>query len=256
MSRGAFAVLLLCACAQVHEPSGGERDKAAPRLVEARPDNFSTGFSGDRIVLRFDERIRLDRVQQKLLISPPLAQAPQVRLTGSDEVTIDLRAPLEPNTTYTFNIGDAVLDLSESNPAGGVVYVVSTGDHIDSLMIHGEVVNAFTAAPEKEALVLLYAAGSDSSFRSGSPMYFTRSEEDGSFTLQHLRPGNYQLFALRDQNGDYRYDLPNEDIAFDAEPIQPQDTSGRAISLRLFRELSATQQLVEARVIPDGAMVW
>lgn len=251
---GAPVVLLLAACAQVHEPTGGERDTQGPRLVEADPPPFTTRFAGDRIVLRFDERIRLDRPQQKMLISPPLAAPPQVRLQGADAVVIDLEAPLEPNTTYTFNLGDAVLDLSESNPATGLMYVISTGGAIDSLLIGGRVENAATTAPEKDVLVLLYAAGSDSMFQAGQPMFFTRSAEDGTFILAHLRPGAYEVFALRDQNGDFRYDLPNEEIAFGGTPVDATDSASAPLTLRMFREESTEQMIVDARVVPDGAL--
>lgn len=249
-----FAAWLLAACAQVHEPTGGERDTQGPRLLGAAPAQFSTHFAGDRIVLRFDERIRLDRPGQKMLISPPLAAPPTVRLQGADAVVIDLEAPLEPNTTYTFNLGDAVLDLSESNPAAGLTYVISTGGAIDSLLIAGRVENAATTAPEKEVLVMLYAAGADPLFRTGAPLYFTRSAEDGTFILEHLRPGAYEVFALRDQNGDLRYDLPNEEIAFGGAPVEATDSASRPLTLRLFREESAGQMLVDARVIADGAL--
>ena len=37
---------------------------------------------------------------------------------------------------------------------------------------------------------------------------------DGSFLFRNLKPGVYNLFALKDQNGDKKYDQPSELIAF------------------------------------------
>ena len=258
MSKSAAWYLLawlLASCAQVREPQGGDRDSAPPALVIADPPANSTHFSATRIVLTFNERIRLDRVRERLIVSPPLTAPPDVRQLGANSVLIKLGAALDSNTTYTFNIGDAVLDLSENNPASGLTYVVSTGAHIDSLQLLGAVFNAFSALPEKEVLVLLYpAVAGDSLFRNGSPSYFTRSKADGGFALMHLRPGRYALYALRDKNLNYRYDLPNEEIAFFAGTIDLVAGDSALHNLHLFLEPAAELRVLEARVIPDRAL--
>ena len=256
-SRAALALVVLAlGCAQVREPTGGDKDAQPPHLLAADPPQGATRFSGDRIVLRFDERIRLDRPREKLLISPPLEKAPDVHLAGADAVVIDLSAPLEANTTYTFNIGDAVVDLSEANAAAGLVYVISTGERIDSLSVGGSVINAFTAKPERDVLVMLYDVRNDTAFRRDAPMYFTRSRTNGGFRVDHLRPGEYQLYALRDQNGNYRYDLPNEEIAFAEAPVAAVvlDSTSVPIPLRLFRETPAAQQVLDTKVTADRAL--
>lgn len=243
--------LLALSCAQVREPSGGEKDNRPPQLIDASPANASVNFTGDGIVLRFDERIKLDRSADKLLISPPLHEKPDVKQLGADAVAIRFNAPLEANTTYLFNVGDAVADLTENNTAD-LVYVLATGAHIDSLALQGSVSNAFTAKPEQGVLVLAYAAGNDSGFFTGAPDWFARTGADGRFALGYMRPGTCSLFALRDQNGNYRYDLPNEEIAFLHETVQAGTEI--PVHLRLFRENAAMQQLVSARANADGAL--
>ena len=77
--RAAFAslmILLVAACAQVRDISGGEKDVTGPLLLEAVPPNQSTGFNASRILLRFNERVQLERVREQLLISPPLDPPP------------------------------------------------------------------------------------------------------------------------------------------------------------------------------------
>lgn len=248
------AALLLAACAQVREPGGGAKDTQAPRLVHADPENGSTGFTSDRILLRFDERVKLDRASDKLLISPPLKAKPDVRMVGSDGVSIELRAPLDANTTYLFNLGDAIADLSEGNPASGLVYVVSTGDHIDSLQVRGTVHDAATGEPAKGVLVMLYVPANDSGFTRGAPDYFTRTAANGDFSLEHLRPGNFSLFALLDKNGNYRYDLPNESIAFLGSAITVAANDSIDQDLALFREAPSEQAVLGARVTADAAV--
>lgn len=247
--------LLLTACAQVGDLSGGEKDSTAPRLLRSIPEQASTGFNGDRILLEFDERIQLDRVRDRLLVSPPLTTAPTVRLSGARSVEIQLNSPLEEDRTYTFSIGEAVKDLTEGNQASGLDLVFSTGDALDSLTLVGAVLNAFNGNPEKDVLVVAYTQGDTSSFRSGRPLYATRSDQLGQFVLRHLRAGSYDLHALRDKNTNYRYDLPNEEIALlDSAVVPgPLDSTITEHLLRLFLEPSATQRVREFRVVPDGA---
>jgi uncharacterized protein (DUF2141 family) len=248
--------MLVAACAQVREITGGDKDETPPELLAADPPDLSTGFRGQRIVLQFDERIQLDRVRDRLLVSPPLSKPPTVRITGAKNVTIDLESPLTENTTYTFGIGEVVKDLSEGNPAAGLSYVVSTGAFLDSMVVSGRVVNAFSGAPEKDALVTLYAADDTSTIRSGRPSYATRSDAQGRFTLRYLRPGRYSLHALRDKNANYRYDLPNEEVAFldSMLMLEPGDTLLHEHTLRLFAAVSPVQAVRETRVTRDGAL--
>ncbi|MGB6047568.1 MAG: Ig-like domain-containing protein [Flavobacteriales bacterium] len=248
-SWAALALLLLAACAQVKEPTGGPKDTRPPELLSAEPADGSTNFTGGRIVLHFDERVKLDRVRERLLISPPLVKAPDVSVSGGTDVVITLNAPLAANTTYTFNIGEAVKDLSEGNAAAGLSFVVSTGGHVDSLSITGQVLDAFSGLPASDVLVLLHEANDTGTVRTSPPAYFTRTATDGRFTLAHLRDGPKRLTALRDRNANYRFDLPNEEIAFLDCVINPRDTTVQV--LYMFQPASAKQFISAATVLVD-----
>lgn len=256
--KGLFALLLVVlfsACAKVGDITGGPKDELAPVLIDAYPPALATGFQGDRIVLQFNERIQLDRPRDRMLVSPPLDAPPVVRLSGPRTVTIELKAPLKANTTYTFGIGEAVKDLSEGNLAASVVHVFATGDVLDSLAVIGSVENAFSGSPEKEVLVFLYNTLDTGNVRTTRPAYATRSDVNGRYALKHLHAGSYRLHALRDKNANYRYDLPNEEIAFLDGTVQPTaiDSTMPMHLLRLFAESSPVQQVREAKVIADGA---
>ncbi len=247
--------LLLAACAQVRDISGGDKDVAGPVLLSAVPANYSTSFSAERILLHFDERVQVERARDRLLVSPPLDAAPEVRVVRSTDVEILLKAPLRANTTYTFSMGEVVKDLTEGNYAAGMDYVVSTGTTLDSLRIAGAVSQAFSGEVVKDALVMLYAADDTCDLQHGKPTYATRTDTNGGFLLQHLRAGSYRIAALRDQNGNYRYDLPNEEIAFDNGTVNAAiiDSTYAPIALRLFQEVSKEQHVREALVTTDGA---
>lgn len=245
---------LLAACAQVAELSGGPKDEAPPVLVRSSPQQGATGYKGTLIVLEFDERIQPDRVRERLLVSPPLEKAPDVRLLNARTLAIDLTAPLQEDRTYTFGIGEAVKDLTEGNHALGVDLVFSTGERVDSLSIRGKVRDAFTGEPRKDVLVLAYTTDSATAFVAGRPGYATRSAPDGSFALRHLQEGSYLVRALVDLNANYRYDLPSESIAFQGDAVQASrpDSTQRAIELLLFREEEGQQRITDQRVKADG----
>lgn len=247
---------LMGSCASVRQISGGEQDKTAPKLVSASPADRSTGFDAKAILLEFDERIQLERVRDRLLISPPLSEAPDVRLAGPRSVEIGLKAPLEPNTTYTFNLGESVKDLTEGNSAASLTYVVSTGPTLDSASVSGLVVNAFTGAMEKDMIVGLYAPNDTSAFRRGRPAYMTRSDAAGSFSIANLPHRTYSVLALRDKNANFKYDLPNEEIAIldSVLTLRPGDTTASPITLHAFLPVSAQQQVRSYSVLADGAL--
>lgn len=247
---------LMGSCASVQNITGGEQDTRPPTLLNAMPADRSTGFNAKAILLEFNERIQLDRVRERMLISPPLENKPDVRLAGPRSVEIRLNAPLAPNTTYTFNLGESVKDLTEGNVATGMAYVVSTGEALDSAVVTGTVSNAYTGASEKEMIIGLYAAGDTAAFRNGRPAYMTRTDATGRFMIANLPNGRYSAFALRDKNANYKYDLPNEEIAFldSSITLTSKDSTAPLITLRSFLPTSARQQVRSYSVNADGAL--
>lgn len=251
------AALLALGCAQVREITGGEKDAQGPALIGASPPNGSVRFNGDRFVLRFNERVQVERPRTGLLVSPPLDPAPTIQVTGAREVEVRLRSALQPNTTYTFAIGEAVKDLTEGNRASSLSYVLSTGDWLDSLMIQGTVTHAFTGAAQDQVLVMLFAEGDTASFTKDRPAFATRTDPRGQFVLDHLPAKRFHAVALRDLNGNYRYDLPAEEIAFSEEVVSPSpvsDSTAAPLRLRLFQEASAQQRVREAAVLDERMM--
>ena len=64
---------------------------------------------------------------------------------------------------------------------------------------------------------------------------------DGSFLFRNLKPGVYNLFAIRDQNGDRKYDQPSELIAFMENTILVGiDTTSVLYAFEALRKDSAT----------------
>jgi len=208
-------VLLLCwSCAQQGSPSGGPRDETPPVAIESEPPNYSTQFKAKKIQITFDEYIVLDNVNQQLIVSPPMEEQPVVKLKKKT-LMLEFEEELKENTTYTFNFGDAIKDLHEGNKLQNFEYVFSTGDILDSLSVRGTLLYAENLeAPEDPFSIMLYTDLRDSVPLTDIPYYVGRSNDSGIFSVNNLRPDEYKIFALKDGNNNFLFDLPSEEIAF------------------------------------------
>jgi hypothetical protein len=205
--------MLFNSCAHVVAPDGGLRDTTPPKLLAAQPKNETTAFNSKKIALHFDEYIQLKSQSDAILFSPPLAKAPKYRVKNKS-IFIELTDTLQPNTTYSINFGDEIQDITEHTPVRNFNYVFSTGLVIDSLKLTGRVVDALTNLPVKDMLVMLYTVNEDSIPVKHLPYYFTKSTEQGEWSIEHIKSGSYKLVALKDGNANFLYDSPNELIAF------------------------------------------
>ena len=211
-----LTALLLQRCANAVAPTGGPKDERPPVVVEATPENHSLQFGGKRIEITFDEYVTLENASQNLLFSPPLAVKPDVKLHNKTLV-IKLKETLQPNTTYTLRFGEAIKDLHEGNLFKDYDYSFSTGDHLDSLTIAGQLLDAEDKKPVEGAYVSLYAADHDnldSLPMTVAPDYLTKTDKEGHFRLTGLADKHYLVFALKDVNSNLYFDLPNEAVAF------------------------------------------
>ena len=206
--------LVIYSCAKISAPTGGPKDITPPKVLESTPAMNSTKFEGQKIEITFDKFVQLKDLNKSLVVSPPMKKKPEVVIRGKS-VVILLQEDLKPNTTYRFYFGDAIVDLHESNPYRNFDLVFSTGDYVDSLTLRGRVINAFDNKPDKDGLyVMLYSKFQDSIPRKQLPDYISKANEEGWFTLSHVRSDSFMIFALKDLNQNYLFDQPSEAIAF------------------------------------------
>lgn len=219
-SKGSFYIAFLCAafivsgCAKVGTPTGGPKDVTPPRVVESTPAMNSTNFKGKKIEIKFDEFIQLIDINKNFVMSPPLKKKPMVMLRNKS-IVVDLEEELQPNTTYRMYFSKAIVDNNEKNPLKNYEFVFSTGNVVDSLSLRGRVIDAFDHKTDKDGFfVMLYNKFQDSIPRKQLPQYITKTDENGWFSLTHIRPDTFMIFALKDMNMNTLFDMPNEPIAF------------------------------------------
>lgn len=213
------ALLLLAACANIGHPTGGPRDVTPPRYIGSNPVPGATNVKAKKFSIFFDENIQLDDPSSKVAISPTQKEMPELFANGR-RLDITLRDSLLPNTTYSLDLADAVKDLNEGNILDGFSIDFSTGDSIDTLQISGMVLHARDLEPAQGMLVGVYSTPADSNILTRRFERIARTNQLGQFTVRNLAPGEYQLFALTDQNRDYFWDR-TEDVAFSSVMLSP-----------------------------------
>ena len=199
-------------CARVGAPPGGPKDEDPPKVKKSTPENYSVNFDQKTIKVEFDEYVLLKEVNQKLIVSPPLEDKPNVKLKGKSMI-IEIEEELHDNTTYTFNFNDAIVDNNESNPLADYQFVFSTGQVLDSLKYGGGIIDAFNLKVPEEVHVLVYDDLSDSVLYKKRPLYVSKADENGNFLIQNLKADTFQIFALQDANMNFLYE-PEEFVAF------------------------------------------
>ncbi len=212
-------IFVVWGCAKVSAPSGGPRDKTPPVVVNSIPENGTRNFTGKKLVITFNEFVVLEKINDKLMVSPPLSKKPEIFIRGKN-LNVVIEDKLKDSTTYTFNFMDAIRDLNEGNVLNNFQFVFSTGRVIDSLSVSGRVFNALDLTVPENTLVLLYRNLADSAVKKQLPDYISRVENTGGFRINNIRPGKYRLYALKDLDNSKNYNLIDEAFGFLPGPIE------------------------------------
>ena len=213
-------LFLLVSCAKMGQPDGGWYDETPPRVLGASPTERATDVNSKKVNIYFSEFIKLENASEKVVVSPPQIEAPEIKATGK-RITVSLQDKLQPNTTYTIDFSDAITDNNEGNPLGNYTYSFSTGDHIDTLEVAGYVLEAENLEPVKGILVGLYSNQNDTAFQKQPMLRVSRTDSRGHFSIRGVAKGDYRIYALQDMDGNYMYNQKSEKLAFTPEVIMP-----------------------------------
>lgn len=225
-----FISLLVFSCARMGSPDGGPYDETPPVMVHSNPAIGALDCKEKRIVLEFDEYIKLEKASEKVIISPPQIEMPEIKASGK-RVIVELFDTLKPNTTYSIDFGDAIVDNNEGNPMGQFAFTFSTGEAIDSMELGGTILDASNLEPVKGMQVGIYADLSDTAFTTRPFDRVSRTDSRGRFSIKGIAPGTYRIYGLMDSDQNYTFNQKNEMIAFMdsvvvpySEPAVRQDT--------------------------------
>ena len=155
--------VVLYSCASIGRPEGGAIDETPPRFVGSTPAPGALNNNRKKITIEFDEFIKLEKPGEKIVISPPQVQQPEIKANGK-KVVITLKDTLKLDMTYSIDFSDAIQDNNEGNPLPDFGFTFSTGSVIDSMVVSGTVLNAANLEPVKGMLVGMHSNLADSAF--------------------------------------------------------------------------------------------
>ena len=235
-----LSIAVISGCAKRGSPTGGLVDSIPPALVNASPKINSTNFDSEEIRLTFDEFVKLDKVEEQLIISPPLDKnSYEVKpLNGvTKKIFLEFIDSLETETTYSINFGNSIKDNNEGNPLTFFSYTFSTGETIDSLYVRGNISDAFDKESDDYISIHLYRIDSvfnDSIIFNNRPTYISNSLDSTNYRFKNLKEGEYLIVALKDIDNNYFFDPFYDKIGFiDSLITLPRDS---IINFKLFKE--------------------
>ncbi len=215
-----FAIVVLYSCASIGRPDGGIYDEIPPRFIGSTPAMGEVNFNKKKLTLEFDEYIKLEKANEKITISPPQVQQPEIRAVGR-RVQTTLLDSLKDNTTYTIDFSDAIVDNNEGNPLGNFTFTFSTGDVIDTMEVRGTLLNASNLEPIKGMMVGLHSNLEDSAFTTMPLDRVARTDSRGQFTIKGIAPGSYRIYGLQDADQNFAFTQKSEMIAFNDSLVIP-----------------------------------
>ena len=246
------------ACASTGMPDGGPYDETPPKFVRANPEPNAINNKRKKISIEFDEFIKLDKASEKVIVSPPQNETPEVKVSGK-RVLVEFFDSLKANTTYTIDFGDAIVDNNEDNPLGNFAYSFSTGESIDTMEISGTVLNAADLEPVKGIQVGIHKDLNDTAFSKIPFDRISRTNSRGHFNIKGIAPGTYRVYALMDGNQNYLFDSKTEAIAYLDSLVVPsmegavrEDTIWNAIDTLAYDTI---YKINYTRFLPDNLIL-
>ncbi len=250
---GFYQFFLVGGCASQKTIQGGPRDSIAPKVLRMVPENLTTNFNAQTIVIQFDEYFKLNDQFREFSVSPDMERLPQLKIKKRS-LEISFQDTLEKNTTYTLNFGKSIADINENNVLKNFTYVFATGPKLDSLSISGQVVDALTGEPVLDALAFIVPLDRDTIIGKTKPSIYTTTDSSGLFQLNNLRENSYKAYALREKTSDKIYQQVSDEIGFLPDTIVLRENVSD-IKIKVFKEDPQEFRINDRKIAPDGTIL-
>lgn len=254
-----FIIIISCIyrCAKPGIITGGPKDLDPPKMVGSNPEIFAKNFKGKKVIIDFDEYLQLKNISQQFNVSPPFKKKPLIWLKNKS-IVLQYTDTLKDSTTYTLSFGNGIADNNEGNILPNFEFAFSTGNYIDSMCVRGRILDAFTLKPDKESLLaILYSDLSDSAPYKKIPIYTGRTDKDGYYSINNIKPGTYKLYALKDNNFNYKYDPSSEAFAFidSLVILDAQIISQKLSENHIFPPDTARHDTIHKKTLKDSVLI-
>jgi len=206
-------ILIWSACANKVPPTGGPKDETPPTLVGSIPKDGNTNVRSTEFTLLFDELVTVKNIKKELLITPRIDFDYEYNIK-KNTVIVSMEEPLDSATTYTFNFRNAIVDITENNPAEELILAFSTGPILDTLELKGNINDLFTEKPVENLVVGLYRSNDTLNVFNSPPYYVGQTDKKGNYIFRNLKPAEYTINAFADVNNNLMCETDREIYAF------------------------------------------
>lgn len=236
-----FIILFILALACAHQgiPPGGPVDKFPPIVIETelvpQPGTTRVPLNTD-VTFVFSESVERQSVEDAFFISPYPRGGYKFNWKGR-RLIVEFPEGLESGRTYVLTIGSETRDYRRNRMKESFTLAFATGDSIDQAEIEGLV----SADGSAEGTQIWAYALNDSTIpnpKNREADYITQSGETGTYRMPYVAPGNYRLFAVRDNDLNRFYDPEYDLIGIctkDAH-LSPEKLTEVACNFKLTKE--------------------
>jgi len=192
----------------------------------------------------FSKPMRKDDVEHAVHFFPSPASPPRLHWEGHDLV-VSPDTVWDSAQTYVLTLPTEAMDARGNRLAATYQSAFSTGSHIDTGRITGQVLQS--ARPAAGAWVLCYKQPSQHcNPEIDSADYVVQTDAEGRFALSFLRTGSYRVFALADRDRDWLWNIGAEELGVPAGDLEV-DSAGATKSLPVLH-LAALDTVLPALV--------
>lgn len=217
-------------------PSGGPRDNSPPKVIKTYPENNTTNFVDNKIILYFDEFVELNQPLNNISLSPYTKTKPEASIVGK-RVFLDFPEGFKPNTTYSIEFNNAIKDFSEGNNVGSFSLAFSTGAKLDTGKLTVKVSDAKTLQHSDMTKICLVKSKSDF---FGKNYKYVSTANVGRAQFSNLTHESFYIYAFVDSNMNMIWDK-TEAIAFSKDLVK----AGQAeLNLKLFYQNQAKNSFI------------
>lgn len=232
----AVTLALAAGCARVAPPGGGPEDETPATVISTSPADGAVEVARDtEITIELSEEMTRSSAERAFSIAPSPGTV-RFRWSGP-AVTAGFDSPLPDSTTFVVTLSPGALDYHGVATTDPFRFAFSTGRVLDAAVIAGTVRSGGEAAADAVVWACARSARTDSLGRIGPCEYSSRTGDDGSFLIVHVRAAEdpYTLVAFLDEDGDGLYDVKTEPgaIAEAAALVAAPDDSVGGLSLSL-----------------------
>jgi hypothetical protein len=224
---------LLCSCAQQTSPTGGPQDTIPPSLIQSNPPHKTINFKGKTLQLIFDEDVIVNNPREQLLVTPSINGKVEME-ARKKTILLNLNSDLRDSTTYTINFRESIQDVTEKNPAENLQLAFSTGTYLDSLTIKGTIFDLLSGAKVKDGTAALFLKSDTFNIFKHKPLYLTKSNKEGYFEFNNLKPQDYNIYTFNDKNKNLLVDSKTERYGFISSAIQLHPDSSFAFDIGII----------------------